>query len=68
MNSDELADDYVSISIEMPNDLSIGIVTIDDLPTGWNSNPAVDATRNLGQIMAKALTSAVLSVPSTVIP
>ena len=68
VNSDELADDYVAISIEIPNDLSIRIVTIDDLPTGWNSNLAIDATRDIGTDWAKVLTTAVLSVPSAVIP
>jgi RES domain-containing protein len=68
VNSEELADDYVSIATEIPNDLSMRVVAIADLPTGWNSNPAIDATRDIGTDWAKGLTTAVLSVPSTVIP
>jgi len=67
-NADELADDYISISIEIPRDLAIKNMSIVDLPTGWDSNPSIKATREIGTDWAKGLTTAVLSVPSAVIP
>jgi len=68
VNSAELADDYVSISIDVPSDIAIKIVNIGDLPVGWNSNSAIDATRDIGTDWAKGLMTTVLSVPSAVIP
>ena len=67
-NADELADDYISISIEIPDDLSITSVSMADLPTGWDANPSIEATRDIGTDWAKGLATAVLSVPSAVIP
>jgi RES domain-containing protein len=67
-NADELADDYISISIEIPDTLSITSISVADLPAGWDSNPSLDATRNIGTAWANALDTAVLSVPSAVIP
>lgn len=68
VNADELADDYVSIAIEIPDDLAILSLSIGDLPAGWDSNPSVDATQDIGTQWAAALTTAVLRVPSAVIP
>lgn len=67
-NADELADDYISISIEIPDSLSITSMSVADLPTGWDSNPSLDATRDIGTAWANGLSTAVLSVPSSVIP
>lgn len=41
-------------------------MNIADLPTHWNL--AIDATRDIGTDWANELTTAVLSVPSAVIP
>jgi RES domain-containing protein len=43
-------------------------ISLADLPTGWDSNPYIDATRDIGTGWAAGLTTAVLSVPSVVIP
>ena len=68
VNADELADDYISISIEIPDDLAITSLSVADLPTGWDSYPSPRATSDIGTGWAKGLTTAVLSVPSAVIP
>jgi RES domain-containing protein len=68
VNTDELAEDYLSISIEIPEDLTITSIAIGDLPPGWDANPSINATRDIGTKWANALTTAVLSVPSAVIP
>lgn len=43
-------------------------LSIADLLPGWDSNPVPDMTRDIGTNWAKGLTTAVLSVPSAVIP
>jgi RES domain-containing protein len=68
VNADELAEDYISISIEIPDALSITSKSDADLPTGWDSNPGMAETRDIRTDWAKGLTIAVLSVPSAVIP
>jgi RES domain-containing protein len=67
-NAGELADDYVSISIEIPDDLPIVSLSISDLPAGWDSYPSLQETHDIGTNWAKRLATAVLSVPSAVIP
>jgi RES domain-containing protein len=73
-NADELAADYISIEIEIPDDVLIMELSlyprpgVPALPPGWNSNPSIDATRDIGTNWAKALKNAVLLVPSAVIP
>src|SRR5579864_1695249 len=42
--------------------------SVADLLPGWDSNPVPDTTRDIGTNWAKGLTTAVLSVPSVVIP
>ena len=68
VNAEELADDYISISIEISDDLPITSLSVADLPSGWDAYPSIDATRDIGTNWAKGLTTAVLSVPSAVIP
>jgi RES domain-containing protein len=68
VNADGLADDYISIAIEIPDDLSVTSLSVADLPSGWDAYPSIDATRDIGTNWAKGLTTAVLSVPSAVIP
>lgn len=68
VNADELADDYISISIEIPDDLLMVSVSVADLPTGWDSYPSIEETHDIGTNWAKAMATVVLSVPSAVIP
>jgi RES domain-containing protein len=67
-NAGELADDYVAVPIEIPDYLSIAVIPAADLPLGWDANEPVPATRDLGTNWATELTTAILSVPSAVIP
>jgi RES domain-containing protein len=68
VNADELADDYVVITIDLPEDLAVIAVSVDELQPTWNARAPTDATRDLGTAWARALVTAVLSVPSGVIP
>jgi RES domain-containing protein len=64
-NDADLAEDYMCISIEVPDDLSIMSASP---PTGWDSHPYIAATQDIGTNWARRLVTAVLSVPSAVIP
>ena len=68
VNADELADDYISISIEIPDDLGLMSMEVADLPAGWDANPSIDATRDIGSNWALSQSTPVFSVPSAVIP
>ncbi len=67
-NSGELADDYVATPIEIPDEIAVTVIPVSSLPVGWNVNVPMDATRDMGTNWAKSLTTAVLSVPSSVVP
>lgn len=67
-NSDELPDDYIATPIEIPKEVGLTTLSQNDLPNGWDSNEPIDATRDIGTNWAKGLRTAVLSVPSAVIP
>lgn len=67
-NTDELADDYVATPIEISDDLPVSVISVADLPVGWNTSEPIDMTRDIGTNWAKSHATAVLSVPSAVIP
>jgi RES domain-containing protein len=67
-NADELADDYVVTPIEITDQTAVTWISIADLPVGWDANEPINATRDIGTNWAKGLATAVLSVPSAVIP
>jgi RES domain-containing protein len=67
-NADELADDYVATPIEVPDVLDVKVISIAELAPGWDANEATDVTRDIGTNWAKTFATAVLSVPSAVIP
>jgi RES domain-containing protein len=67
-NADELASDYVVTPIEVPDDLVVRMLSIEELPTNWDAGEPTNDTRTIGTDWANALTSAVLRTPSAVIP
>lgn len=68
VNSDELAVDYVAVPIDLPDEIAIQVISAADLPQGWDASEATDVTRDIGTKWANGLATAVLSVPSAVIP
>jgi RES domain-containing protein len=68
VNSDELAGDYVAVPIEVPDEIAVQVITVADLPQGWDASAATDVTRDIGTNWASGRATAVLSVPSAVIP
>jgi RES domain-containing protein len=67
-NADELGGDYVVTPIEVPDDLDVTTLSIEALPPGWNVGKSIAAMADIGTDWANSLTSAVLVVPSAVIP
>src|ERR1700678_1193898 len=67
-NADELAADYVVTLIEIPDEIAITVISLSELPSGWDANEPIGATREIGTKRITASPTAVLSVPSAVIP
>lgn len=66
--SRELANDYISIPIEVPDDIPCRVVATTELPQGWHSAEHSNGTRDLGTTWANAKETVVLVVPSAVLP
>ncbi len=59
---------YVMIPVGLPKNLKIERVTVEGLPEDWRDLAARDQTQAIGMAWAKRKSSAVLAVPSAVIP
>jgi RES domain-containing protein len=59
---------YMAIPAEIPQDLEIERVDVARLPPDWRDPAALEALRAVGSDWGAALTTAVLAVPSAVIP
>jgi RES domain-containing protein len=68
VNADELAGDYVAVPIDVPDEIAVQAISAADLARGWDASAATDVTRDIGTNWANGLATAVLSVPSAVIP
>ena len=58
----------VAIALEVPGDLPIDTLDAADLPANWRRYPAPEALTRFGARWLKSARSAVLAVPSVVIP
>ena len=63
-----LSKSLVAIPIQIPDSVMIVDVPFRDLKPGWDSSPPPDSTRDVGTIWARKGLSAVLRVPSAIIP
>lgn len=61
-------DDLVRVEIEVPDDVAVRRVDVPDLPRTWRAYPAPAALQRLGDGWLLAGETAVLRVPSSVIP
>jgi RES domain-containing protein len=68
VDADLLPDDLVWIGIEVPGGLKVEEVRPEDLPAGRNRYPAPERLQRIGSTWAKSSRSAILSVPSAIIP
>jgi RES domain-containing protein len=59
---------YVMIEARIPKAVTIARVRIDDLPSNWRDVAARETLQAIGTEWARKQTSAVLAVPSAVIP
>lgn len=59
---------YVMIPARLPTNLKIERIAADQLPADWRSLAAREQLQNIGSDWAKRRSSAVLAVPSVVIP
>jgi RES domain-containing protein len=60
-------DDYVMISIEIPDDASIKQVGFEELAESWNSFPHAHATQEIGDRFVADNMALVLKVPSAIV-
>lgn len=59
---------YVTIPAEIPAGLKIERVHIDRLPADWRDPAALETLRTIGSEWAAGLASAVLALPSAIVP
>lgn len=64
----KLPADMIVIEARIPKSVSIRMIEEADLPASWNGPVAIKKTKDLGTSWARSGASAVLSVPSVVVP
>lgn len=60
--------DLVAIQVDIPDTLTIETVKIESLPRDWRRYPGPEALKNIGTTWASTISTAILAVPSAVIP
>jgi RES domain-containing protein len=66
--SEDLPTDRYHIEIEIPDDIAILEVKIEDLPEDWNSQPPTITTQTIGDDFVLENEAAILKVPSSIVP
>lgn len=66
--NEDLPTDRYYVEIDIPDDIDIIELRIEDLPRGWNSKPPIIETQYIGDDFVKDLEAAVLKVPSAIVP
>lgn len=64
----QVPEDRVAIPATIPPEVPIRELTLDELPKDWRAYPAPEGLKDLGTAWIRSHESAVLSVPSAVIP
>lgn len=67
-NSSALPAGLVVIEIKIPDALPITMLEVSELPRGWDDPSPSDATRAIGTKWVPGGATAILSVPSSIIP
>ncbi len=68
LHRNRLPKSFVCFGAEIPDDLAVTRVRSRDLPAGWRRQPGPPELRDLGTRWAEAGETAVLQVPSAVVP
>ena len=66
--SEDLPSDRYFVEIDIPDELTILAVDMDDLPEDWNAKPPTISTQTIGDDFANENEAAVLRVPSSIVP
>lgn len=66
--NEDLPTDRFYVEIEIPEDVTILEVNLEDLPPGWDAKPPTAITRAIGDDFIRYNEAAVLKVPSSIIP
>ena len=61
-----LPDDYMMVTIFVPNDISMQKLNVTDLPTDWNKFPHTTSTQSIGDKFVTGNKYCVLQIPSSV--
>ncbi len=61
-----IPDDYVMITIFIPDDISMKKISISELPPNWNSFPHLQTTQSIGDKFILENRYCVLQIPSSV--
>ena len=68
LDDDLIPDDYVAIAADVPSEMALTRLNVADLPPDWRNYPPPDTLKQIGSEWLRSKTSAVLAVPSVVIP
>lgn len=68
LGDDEMLLKYSFIAAEVPTDLILKVEDFTALPANWNDSPAPLAVQQIGDDWARSLASAVLEVPTSIVP
>lgn len=66
--SEDLPTDRFYVEIDIPDDIEILEVSIDQLPENWDSKPPILETQYIGDDFFTQKAAAVLKVPSSIVP
>ncbi len=66
--SEDLPYDRYYVEIEIPDEITIQEVLLEDLPEDWNSNPPTLTTQIIGDDFVDYNEAAILKVPSSIVP
>ena len=65
--SEDLPDDRFYVEIEVPDEITIQEVKLEDLPNDWNSKPPSLTTQTIGDDFVNYNEAAILKVPSSIV-
>ena len=68
LDNDELLSAYSYVAAQIPEDLILPVASFRKLPDDWHASPPSVATQQIGDDWARANASAVLEVPTSIVP
>jgi len=66
--SEDLPLDRYYVEIDIPDDIEILEIEIEDLPKGWDNKPPILQTQYIGDQFVKSDEAAILRIPSSIVP